>query len=374
MKKANKAKKTKSNKKDARKKDKRFYDNKNRNSHWTEEPKGRYIDFADKYSEGDGSNKYKDVAASAHRVALKQIEKKNKRKRTVAMILVAVLLIAIGYVGMDVRMIRNAEPLETLLKSSSGTDSSVSQISLELAAEKIESVSLDNSAMLDSVISTAHDVGCNSVVFDAKRADGTIGYRSSLAAVDTYSAMSNVGNDSTGSIKKLIKNDILPVARISCYVDNVAPVQNPSMAVSDANGVYKDKDGDSYLNPDSEDAYGYIRDIIRELNDIGIQVFILYGYDLPESISSNYNDGFDTLADKLNKEFDGKIKLIREKTVDIKGVDSESEKVTDAKITEEIKALPSLDDNEIYAVNSSVEHKKLYELLSENGVNNFILE
>ena len=280
----------------------------------------------------------------------------------------------IFFIAMDVRMIRNAEPAETAIKNSSGVDSSVSQISLELAAEKIESVSLDNSAMLDSVISSAHDVGCNSVVFDAKRADGTIGYRSSLAAIDTYSAMSNVGNDSTGSIKKLIKNDILPVARISCYADNVASVQNPSMAVSDTNGVYKDKDGDSFLNPDSDDAYGYIRDIIRELSDLGIQVFILYGCDLPESISSNYNDGFDVLADKLNKEFDGKIKLIQEVTVDIKGVDSESDKVTDAKIIEEIKAFPALEDNQIYAVNSSVEHKHLYELLSENGVNNFILE
>lgn len=362
------------NKKDAKKKNKRFYDNKNRNGHWTEEPKGRYIDFADKYSEGDGSNKYKDIAASAHRVALKQTEKKNKRKKTVAVILLAVVFIGVGYIGMDVRMIRNAEPAETAIKNSSGADSSVSQISLELAAEKIESVSLDNSAMLDSVISSAHDVGCNSVVFDAKRADGTIGYRSSLAAIDTYSAMSNVGNDSTASIKKLIKNDILPVARISCYADNVASVQNPSMAVSDTNGVYKDKDGDSFLNPDSDDAYGYIRDIIRELSDLGIQVFILYGCDLPESISSNYNDGFDALAEKLNSEFDGKIKLIREVTVDIKGVDSESDKVTDAKIIEEIKAFPSLEDNQIYAVNSSVEHKHLYELLSENGVNNFILE
>lgn len=359
------------NKKDNRK---RFYDNKNRNSHWTEEPQGRYIDFADKYAEGDGGNKYRSVANTAHIAAMKKLEKKNKRKRSVIMIIIAALLICVGYIGMDVHMIRTAEPLESFMKNSSGTDSSVSQISLELQAQRIESISLDNSAMLDSVISTAHDVGSNSVVFDAKRADGTIGYRSSLAAVDTYSAMSNVGNDSSGSIKKLIKNDILPVARISCYADNIASVQNPTMAVSDSNGVYKDKDGYSYLNPDSDDAYGYIRDIIRELNDMGVQVFILYGCDLPESISSNYNDGFDALKQKLDKEFDGKIKLVQESVVNIKGVDSESDKVTDAKLTEEIKALPALDDNKIYAVNSSVEHKHLYELLTENGVDNFILE
>ena len=94
------------NKKDAKKKNKRFYDNKNRNSHWTEEPKGRYIDFADKYSEGDGSNKYKDVAASVHRVALKQTEKKNKRNRTVAVILLAVVFIEIGRASCRERVLR----------------------------------------------------------------------------------------------------------------------------------------------------------------------------------------------------------------------------------------------------------------------------
>lgn len=357
-----------------KKKDKRFYNNKNRNAHWTEEPVGRYIDFADKYAQGDGLNKYSDVANSAHRVALKQIEKKNKQKRAIISILLAALLIGCGYIGMQVHMIRNAKPLENFLSSNASNDNAISQISLSLQAEKIESISLDNSAMLNSVISSTHYVGSNAVVFDAKRADGTVGYHSSLAAVDTYSAMSSVGNDSTGSIKKLIKNDILPVARISCYVDNVAPIQNPSMAVSDSNGVYKDKGGDSYLNPDSEEAYGYIRDIIRELSDIGVKVFILYGCDLPESISSNYNDGFDALAKRLNEEFDGGVKLIQESSVKIDGVDTESEKVTDNKIIEEIKAFSPLDENKIYAVYSSVEHKRLYELLTENGVENFILE
>lgn len=352
-----------------------FYNDKDRNTSWTEEPKGRYIDFADKYALGEGqTNKYDESARNMHRDALKQIEKTKKLRKNILAVFLAVVLIATGYTLMDVYMIRHAKPAEMLISNNDGANSSMSEMTVSLASEKIESVSLDNSAMLDAVISQARNSGCNSIVFDAKRSDGTIGYQSSLAEVDTYNAMSDAGNDSTGSLKKLADNDILPVARISCYVDNVATNANPSMAVTDTNGIYKDKDGDSFLNPDSDDAYGYIRDIIRELNDCGVQVFILTGCDLPGSISSSYNDGFDVLVEKLNAEFDGKIKFLKEIRVELKGTNSESDKISETLLDEEIKSLESINDNQIYAVYSQAEHKVIYDLLSENGINNFILE
>lgn len=357
------------------KKHRQFYNNKNRNTHWTEEPKGRYIDFADKYVQGEGqTNKYDETAAALHQHALKQIEKKNRTRKNIIAVLLTVILISTGYISMDVYMIRHAEPAEMLIENKNGADSSMSEITVNLASEKIESISLDNSAMLDAVITQVGKNGCNSIVFDAKRDDGTVGYNSSLAQVDTYNAMSDVGNDSMGSLKKLIDNDILPVARISCYLDNVASASNPEMAVTDNNGVYKDKNGNSYLNPDSEDVYGYIRDIIRELNDIGVQVFILYGCDLPSNISSSYNDGFDYLVQKLNDEFDGKIKFLQEVDVTLNGKNGETDKISESVLTEEIKALDVLEDNQIYAVYSDAQHADLNKLLNENGVSNFILE
>lgn len=357
------------------KKHRQFYNGKDRNSSWTEEPKGRYIDFADKYVQGEGqTNKYDENARNIRQKVLKQIERKKNFRRNVIAVLLAVVLLAAGYTMMDVYMIRHAEPAEMLIKNNGGADSSMSEITVNLASEKIESVSLDNSAMLDAVISQARKSGCNSIVFDAKRSDGTIGYQSLLAEVDTYDAMSEVGNDSAGSLKKLADNDILPVARISCYVDNVASVANASIAVTDNNGVYRDKDGDSYLNPDSDEAYGYIRDIVRELNEFGVQVFILTGCDLPVGISSSYNDGFDALSQRLSAEFDGKIKLLQEVSVELNGKDDKKEKISEALLEEEIKSLESISDNQIYAVYSDAQHRDLYDLLSENGINNFILE
>lgn len=360
------------------KKRKQFYNNKNRNTHWTEEPKGRPIDFADKYDSAGGySDKYNETSRNLHRLAMQKIERREKRRKTVICIVLAVVLICTGYIAMDVRIIRNARPIEELVNNASSSNGALSQTDIQLYAMKISSVSMDNSVMLDSVINDVGQYGFNSVVFDAKRSDGTIGYRSSLAAVDTYGAMSNVGVDSVGSVQKLIENDILPVARICCYVDNVVAIYDSEAAVMNGNSVYRDKDGDAYLNPDSEVAYGYIRDIVRELYDFGVRVFVLYGCDLPSTLSG-YNDGFATIAQRLSEEMLGDIKLIEETPrVRISGIEKTEdgeEKISNTAIVQEIQQLTPLKENSIYYISSDIDKARLTELLNENGVNNFILE
>ena len=53
----------------------RFYTNEHRNERWTEEPKGRPIDFADKYTEGGASsNKYSDAQGSIKQSVKKKTE------------------------------------------------------------------------------------------------------------------------------------------------------------------------------------------------------------------------------------------------------------------------------------------------------------
>ena len=142
---------------------------------------------------------------------------------------------------MDVHMIRQAEPAEKLLNQDNADSNALSQLTINVSSLMTESVSLDNSAMLTSVINEVHDTSANSITFDAKRDDGTIGYRSSLATIDTYGAMSNVGSDSIGSIKRLIENDIMPVARICCYKDNVLPSHNKDLAVKKGKKLYTDR-------------------------------------------------------------------------------------------------------------------------------------
>ena len=352
----------------------KFYTNEHRNEHWTEEPKGRPIDFADKYTvDGETGDVYNDKRRAAQHKAQRKKENRQKAIKIVVSSLVAVALLFGGYAAMDVHMIRQAEPAEKLLRQNSSDSNALSQISINVSSIMTESVSLDNSTMLTSVINDVHNFSANSITFDAKREDGTIGYRSSLATIDTYGAVSDVGSDSVGSIKQLIDNDILPVARICCYKDNVLPSQNRDFAVTKGKKLYTDNSGNNYLNPNNEQVYNYILDIVRELKGYGVQVFVLYGCDLPSDISDKYNDGFKKLAKRLQSDLGGDVKLLKEVDVKVTGRDAESGNITNSAIDKEIKNFDKLSDNQIYYISTSLDTTRVYNHVANAGVERFII-
>ena len=352
----------------------KFYTNEHRNEHWTEEPKGRPIDFADKYTvDGETGDVYNDKRRAAQHKAQRKKESRQKAIKIVVSSLVAVVLLFGGYTAMDVHMIRQAEPAEKLLRQNSSDSNALSQISINVSSIMTESVSLDNSTMLTSVINDVHNFSANSITFDAKREDGTIGYRSSLATIDTYGAVSDVGSDSVGSIKQLIDNDILPVARICCYKDNVLPSQNRDFAVTKGKKLYTDNSGNNYLNPNNEQVYNYILDIVRELKGYGVQVFVLYGCDLPSDISDKYNDGFKKLAKRLQSDLGGDVKLLKEVDVKVTGRDAESGNITNSAIDKEIKNFDKLSDNQIYYISTSLDTTRVYNHVANAGVERFII-
>lgn len=352
----------------------KFYTNEHRNEHWTEEPKGRPIDFADKYTvDGETGDVYNDKHRAAQHKAQRKKESRQKAIKIVVSSLVAVVLLFGGYTAMDVHMIRQAEPAEKLLRQNSSDSNALSQISINVSSIMTESVSLDNSTMLTSVINDVHNFSANSITFDAKREDGTIGYRSSLATIDTYGAVSDVGSDSVGSIKQLIDNDILPVARICCYKDNVLPSQNRDFAVTKGKKLYTDNSGNNYLNPNNEQVYNYILDIVRELKGYGVQVFVLYGCDLPSDISDKYNDGFKKLAKRLQSDLGGDVKLLKEVDVKVTGRDAESGNITNSAIDKEIKNFDKLSDNQIYYISTSLDTTRVYNHVANAGVERFII-
>ena len=352
----------------------KFYTNEHRNEHWTEEPKGRPIDFADKYTvDGETGDMYNDKRRAAQHKAQRKKESRQKAIKIVVSSLAAVALLFGGYTAMDVHMIRQAEPAEKLLRQNSSDSNALSQISINVSSIMTESVSLDNSTMLTSVINDVHNFSANSITFDAKREDGTIGYRSSLATIDTYGAVSDVGSDSVGSIKQLIDNDILPVARICCYKDNVLPSQNRNFAVTKGKKLYTDSNGNNYLNPNNEQVYNYILDIVRELKGYGVQVFVLYGCDLPSDISDKYNDGFKKLAKRLQSDLGGDVKLLKEVDVKVTGRDAESGNITNSAIDKEIKNFDKLSDNQIYYISTSLDTTRVYNHVANEGVERFII-
>lgn len=356
------------------KKRKSFYNNKHRNEKWTEEPKGRKIDFADKYAYTDGySDKYNETTRVAHKTAMRKKEKKNTDLRRFIAFVTALILIGVGYTGMDVHITRYAKPAKALLNSDSDSYGTMSQLDISLNSLAVDSISLDNSVMLDSVIEDVRSVGYNSITFDAKRTDGTIGYRSSLATIDTYAAQSNFATEPKKSIEKLISNDILPVARICCYADNVVANQSLRLALLKDGKPYTDKKGNAYLNPANDSTYAYIKDIVTELYDFGVTVFVLTGCDIPKDAGDVSGDGFDTISKRLSDSLNGEAKFIQEVDVGINGIDAENGKATDKALKSEIKKLGKIKSTQVYYISTKIDDKKMYKFLRENKELSFII-
>ena len=307
-------------------KKKRFYNNKKRNSKWTEKETGRKISFADKYIDaGNGSDKF-DFKRPKPKKKRAAKEKTAKLFKNIAIVIACFLIISVGYSAMDLYIDRNAMP-ET--EENTGESVSFSNVNLMLKGMSVQSISLDNSVMLDSVIKSAEDEAYSSVTFDLKRDDGTIGYNSKLATIRAYGAISSPAAQLEKSVAKLNQADIIPIGRISCYKDNIVALSDLDSAIKSGKSVYKDANGNAYLDPNNSTTYNYIKSIIEETKAMGINVFLLDNTKLPGDISGDYNDGFAALAKKLYAEFGQDIKFIEAIDVTINDDSISDEPVTD---------------------------------------------
>lgn len=374
-------------------KKKRFYKNVKRNLKWTEEEKGYPIDFADKYLSDEGvyTDKFDYM-----RPKVKKKRKHKARARTflkrAGITLLCLLIIGVGYTAMDVFMMRNGMPVR-YSDIEPDTQSSINEMKLDLQCAFEESISMDGSVILDSVITELTQGAYNSVMFDIKRVDGTIGYQSALATVDTYSAVSLAASDLKTSAQKLNEQDILAVGRVYCYLDNLVPARDRSAALLDSNGLpYTDSQGNTYLNPNSETVYKYIKDIIAEAADMGVTVFVLEGTDIPESAGEGYADGFETLAARLYEDIGTDIKLleavhinaddalrssVQEETT--AGEEAQEKEEETAQAAENITAAVAelfseeLSTDRVYYVTTSLDIGEVKTILEESGIESFIL-
>ena len=295
-------------------KKKRFYNNKDRNKKWTEPEVGRKIYFADKYvEEGKGTNKFNQKTYKTKKPFFTKSRITDGLKYAL-IALCSVALVFAGYTAMDVYMQRNSMPL---VEEEEEVEGGVGNVQVVVKGSRVQSLALDGGVMLNAVINDALNGGYSSVAFDVKRDDGTIGYESSLATVDAYGAEASQATDAAGSINRFSENDIMPVGIISCYKDSIFSQADPHSAVTDNGEIYKDDNGDSYLNPDSSEAYSYIKSIVEEVRAMGVSVFILTDCNLPDEISEGYNDGFDALSEKLYNDFGNEVKFIYGENVQI---------------------------------------------------------
>ncbi|MDE5669939.1 MAG: hypothetical protein K2I14_00520, partial [Eubacterium sp.] len=285
----------------------------------------------------------------------------------IGFVFLCIAIVFAGYAAMDVYMIRHRMP--ELADAVSDNGDGFNRISINIESYCIEPVSLDNAVMLSSVISEAQSYSFSSVAFDIKRADGSVAYRSALANVDAYGAVAFPSAKFKDSVSELVLSDILPVGIVSCYQDNVVPAKDSELAVLDDSGkLYTDDNGNTYLNPNSDLAYGYIKDIIAEANSQGVRVFVLDETKLPSDIREKYEDGFDVISAKLYDDIGSDIKLLEAVHISLseKAADDNSDEISE-------KMKNNLNENQVYYIKTSADKYLIKEKLEGSGIVNFIL-
>lgn len=343
---------------------KRFYNDKRRNEKWTEHPVGRKIYFADKY-DTDPKPVYDKTQQKVKKPVFTQ-EKLEKFLKGLILTVCSAVIVGIGYTIMDIHMDRHAMPLEN---ADSGDAAILNNITISAKGAECQPLSLDGSIMLNTVINSAFDNGYSALAFDLKRDDGTIGYESQLAAILSYGAISSPSKDLQGSVNMMKENDILPIGRISCYKDNIAPAADLSYALYKDGSLYKDNAGNTYLSPDSESAVSYIKSIVDEAMGLGITMFILDNYDLPDDISNDFDDGFDSLSSQLYRDFGDKIKLFRAINLNIT---SSSAKAIEEEWKEKTEDIDT-NDNTVMLCISSADPSMTKQFLDNSGITNYII-
>lgn len=345
-------------------KNKRFYNNKKRGEKWTEQPTGRKIYFADKYVDGEEAqlNRKKRRRGGA---PFLYGNRRDKILRAVVMTVAAFIIISAGYTAMDVYLERNAMPYDN---DGGSASVGISSVNISIKGADCQPLSLDGGVMLSAVIDSAAENGYTSLAFDLKRSDGTIGYESTLATVQAYGAVSSPSGDLAGSVKIMEENDILPVGRISCYKDNVAPSADLTLALMNGGSLYKDSAGSTYLNPLSDGVYNYIRGIIDEAMGAGISVFVLDDYVLPEE-SGGSGDGFDALAQRLYGDFGEDLRLLR--AVDI-NMSADNAKSVGSEWDEKAGSDDLNDGNAVFCLTAK-NPTELKRILDSRGIANYII-
>ncbi len=348
-------------------KKKRFYNNKNRNQKWTEQPTGRKIYFADKYVDAPKDTTEQIKKKRAKKPFFTKERRENFFKGLIITV-ASITLVGTGYTIMDIHMDRNAMPF---VESDENNTANLNNININIKGSGCQSLSLDGGLMLGAVIDTAAENGYTSLAFDLKRNDGTIGYNSSLATISSFGAISSPSGDLKASANLLKENDVLPIGIISCYKDNIAPAADPGFALFKGGSLFKDSAGNTYLNPSADNTYNYIKSIIDETVGMGINVFILDNYDLPES-AGEQNGGFDKLSEKLYNDFNESnesIKLL--KAIDL-NLSSDSAKAVEKEWQEKTEDYTNNDENSVFCITAkNPVIAKQY--LDSKGITNYII-
>lgn len=121
-------------------------------------------------------------------------------------------------------------------------------------------------AKFDKLIKLIDETELNAVVIDVKNDEGMVTYHTNIEDVQFDGANTKVTIQDIDSVLKILnKKNIYPIARIVTFKDNKAASRFPNLAVKSKSGsVWRDRNGQGWLNPYNKEAWDYVVDIAEE--------------------------------------------------------------------------------------------------------------
>ncbi|SHO51878.1 putative glycoside hydrolase [Anaerocolumna xylanovorans] len=118
---------------------------------------------------------------------------------------------------------------------------------------------------MSELISLAENTEINAMVIDIKNDNGEITYKMDQPLVNEIGAGTNYIKDMPGLVKKLKEKNIYLIARVVAFKDPLLAKERKDLCLKKKGGtVFKDKNGDRWVNPYKKEVWDYLVDIGKE--------------------------------------------------------------------------------------------------------------
>lgn len=158
---------------------------------------------------------------------------------------------------------------------------------------------------MEKLLSLLDQTELNSMVIDIKDDAGYITYKTDNAELQQMGEPKPFIGDINKLMERLKKHDVYPIARIVVFKDSILAKNQPQLSFKNADGsVWKNKGGDSFVNPYNEEVWKYNVDIAKEAAKLGFKE-IQFDY-------VRFPEGFEKRADtlKYTKTNDSRVEII----------------------------------------------------------------
>ncbi|MDQ0195876.1 putative glycoside hydrolase [Paenibacillus wynnii] len=147
-------------------------------------------------------------------------------------------------------------------------------------------------ARMETLLNLLDQTELNSMVIDIKDDAGYITYKTDNVNLQTLGKPQPFIGDVNKLMERLKKHDVYPIARIVVFKDTVLAKKNPQLSFVNKDGsVWRNKGGDSFVNPYNEDVWKYNIEIAKEAVKLGFKE-IQFDY-------VRFPEGFEKRADTL---------------------------------------------------------------------------